>query len=139
MRSARRGALAAAYVQNPAHGPATLREAAWPPLLAARSAALSAETDAALQRGSVLSALRRTFLDGGVHLLRARRVLADFSFFSVAYFDSSADVDKGICALGLLGAWHVLRAPLLRDFAAEHARAKSADDDLNAAAAGRNR
>ena len=121
-------------MQNPAHGPASLRDAAWPPLLAARSAALSAEADAALQRGSVLSALRRTFIDGGVHLLRARRVLADFSFFSIAFVDSSSDVDRTLCALGVLGAWHVLRAPWLRDFAAEHARAKGAEDDLNAAA-----
>lgn len=122
-------------MQNPARGPAAQRGAAWPPLLAARSAALSAEADSDLARGSVLSALRRTFMDGGVRLLRARRVLADFSFFAVAYFDSPSDVDKALCALGLLGAWHVLRAPWLRSFAAEHARAAAADEDLADAAA----
>ena len=126
---------AAAYLQNPARGPASLRDAAWPPLLAARSAALSAATDAALQRGSVLSALSRTFLDGGVRLLRSRRVLADFAFFAVAYVDSPAEVDAALCALGVLGAWHVLQAPWLRAFAAEHARAKGAEEELNAAAA----
>ena len=130
---------AAAYLQNPARGPAALRDAAWPPLLSARSAALSAAADAALQRGSVLSALSRTFLDGGVRLLRSRRVLADFAFFAVAYVDSPSDVDQALCCLGVLGAWHVLRAPWLRAFAAEHARARGAEEELNAAAAGRGR
>ncbi len=58
-----------------------------------------------------------------MRLLRGRRVMCDFHLFGVAYIDSASDVDKELCALGCLGAWHVLRAPLLRDFAATHAHA----------------
>ena len=70
-----------------------------------------------------------------MRLLRSRRVLADFAFFAVAYVDSPAQVDQALCALGLLGAWHVLRAPWLRSFAAEHTRARGAEEELHADAA----
>ena len=83
----------------------------------------------------MLSALSRTFLDGGVRLLRSRRVLADFAFFAVADVESPAEVDQALCGLGVLGAWHVLRAPWLRSFAAEHAQARGAEEEFNAAAA----
>ncbi len=58
-------------------GDPALRDAAWEPLLAARSATLGAGVDDALSRGKLFSALKSAFVDGGVRLLRGRRVMVD--------------------------------------------------------------
>jgi hypothetical protein len=114
------------YLHNPARGDAAARAGAWELLLSARAAAVSASADAAMSQGRFLSALRAAVVDGGVRLLAGRRVLCDFTLFAVAFVDSAADVDKELCALGALGAWHVLRSRPLRDFAAQHAAAAAA-------------
>jgi hypothetical protein len=84
---------------------------------------VSAAADAALSQGRFLRALRAAVVDGGVRLLAGRRVLCDFTLFAVAFVDSAAEVDQELCALGVLGGWHVLRCRPLRDFAAQHAAA----------------
>ena len=78
--------------------------------------------------------MKSAFVDGGVRLLRGRRVLVDLSFFSVAFIDSPSAVDRQLCCLGAFEAWRVLRLPALREFAAQHAAAAGADADLRAAA-----
>lgn len=103
------------------------RGAAWQLLASARAREVAAATDDALSRGALLSALR-TAVTGGASQLAGRRVTIDCVFFAVAFYDTTHEVDArtGICALGALGEWRVLRSPALRSFALARARAAEA-------------
>ena len=118
-------ALGASYLNNPVRVP-SLSDGAWEPLLAARASVLASNADEQLSRGRFMSALKSAFVDGGVRLLRGRRVMVDFLLFSLAYIDSASTVDQELVAVGLLGQWRVLRSHALRSLAASHVQAAAA-------------
>lgn len=118
-------ALGAAYLNNPVRVP-SLSDGAWEPLLAARASVLASNADEQLSRGRFMSALKSAFVDGGVRLLRGRKVMVDFLLFSVAFIDSASTVDQELVAVGVLGQWRVLRSQALRSLAASHVQAAAA-------------
>lgn len=108
-------ALAAAWLlaTNPARD-AALRDDAWVVLDGARQARSDARSRDLLARGEVLKVLGRTFADP-VRRLAGRSCLVDFGLFSLAWYESTAGVDRRAVALGYAGRWRVLEyAPALR-------------------------